>query len=235
MTKIKFLVTLVTFCFLSHSCKSRNQRASASLTDTKKMTNIQNNDKMIEDRWNEGVKLLNAATLQKFQRPDDPLHIAYVTLTSQKPSNGINRTVLIVPGFSESHYKYAEIVVEFLENGFDVVVINLRGMGFSERYKEDPKIKPMPPKLYPQVVHVADASDYSKDIIFLVDTILKNKIRGDLYAFAHSTGGFAVAATLVAKPKMFKAVVLNSPLLGLKIGFLIAYFAIPSLIKFTRK
>jgi lysophospholipase len=149
-------------------------------------------------------------------RSSDPdgLRVAYVHIPTLEETK---KTLLIVPGFSESHYKYSEIVSRFHEKGFSIYVINLRGMGYSQRY---PKPKKMDEFLHRQIVHLNNGKDYALDLEYLYEEIiLPNLKNDDFYIFAHSTGGLATVDFMANYPKAAKSVVLNSPLFGINMNW----------------
>ena len=213
MLKANIACLVCAFLFNFTACKKDSPKNSASFNSDEDTADPvdRSGDTPVSTLWNEGVALFERAGIKTFTRPDDQdnLKIAY-TLLKAEPFSGF--TVLIVPGFSESHFKYSELAARLVRNGFNVVAINLRGMGYSERF---PKPANMGSVLHGQVVHLRDLNDYAKDINHLINRELKGQIDGKVVAFAHSTGGLAVTEFMAEWPGAFSAVVLNSPLFGI--------------------
>ena len=92
-------------------------------------------------------------------------------------------TVVIVHGFTENAYKYAELIWSLLHLGFSVLAYDQRGHGRSWRADGIPDIS---------VTHVDHFSDYVEDLKTVCNAY-KDKLPSPWFLFAHSMGG-AVAS-----------------------------------------
>lgn len=128
------------------------------------------------------------------------LIIRYVRFTSPQH----RRVILIVPGRIESYIKYPELAYDLFHCGFDVVIIDHRGQGRSDRLLEDSHRG-----------HVVEFTDYVDDLETLY---LKEIVSGHYrqrYALAHSMGGAILALFLARQPRAFHAVALSAPMFGI--------------------
>ncbi len=170
----------------------------------------------IKADYYKGFRLLQANPSQYFVRASDKhqLKIAYSVVKSE----GSRQVVVIVPGYTESPYKYCELIADLNAKGFHVVAMSLRGMGLSQRYH---RLRDMDRTTNLATVHVDDFQDYVKDVRYLLGSVVNQAFPGDdVFIFAHSTGGLVSAFVLPeAQRYNVKAAVFNSPLMGLPTGF----------------
>lgn len=118
-------------------------------------------------------------------------------------------SLVILPGYTESHLLYEAEITDFTAQGYTVFVMDHRGMGLSGRLTTNP-----------QVVHIGAFEDYVDDAAQFVTTIVKPQSPGKVYLFAHSTGGMIGARLMGRTPGMFAAAVLSAPLMSLDTGWL---------------
>jgi len=112
-------------------------------------------------------------------------------------------TVLIVHGFTENAYKYAELINAFLRNGYSVVAYDQRGHGRSGRSEGLSDMS---------LTHVERFGDYVSDMKAVVDGPLC-RMPGPRYLFAHSMGGAVAALFMERYPDVFTRAVLSSPMI----------------------
>ena len=122
---------------------------------------------------------------------------------SYKAENPV-ATVLIVHGFTENAYKYAEIIWSLLHLHFSVIAYDQRGHGRSWR---DEVIAA------PSVTHVDRFSDYVADLKIVYDTY-RPSFPGPFFVFAHSMGGAVTSLFLEQYPDAFSSAVLSSPMIA---------------------
>ena len=109
------------------------------------------------------------------------LTLRYVRFTAPHHT----RVILIVPGRIESYIKYPELAYDLFHCGYDVVIIDHRGQGRSERL----------------------LALYLKEIV--------SQHYQQRYVLAHSMGGAIVALFLARQPRAFHAAVLCAPMFGI--------------------
>ncbi len=117
-------------------------------------------------------------------------------------------TVLIVHGFTENAYKYAELIWSLLHLGFSVIAYDQRGHGRSWRAEKIPS---------PSVTHVDHFSEYVSDMKIICDTCAPGSSK-PFFVFAHSMGGAVTALFLEQYRNIFSAAVLSSPMIAPYIG-----------------
>lgn len=111
-------------------------------------------------------------------------------------------TVLFLHGYSEHTGNYSELIHDFLNQGFAVVALDLRGHGLSEGPKG----------------HAPTSTSYVEDVEAFANAIIPQVMPNHpIFLWAHSLGSL-VALQLVFRKKLFKsfsAVTISSPLLGM--------------------
>ena len=117
-------------------------------------------------------------------------------------------TVLIVHGFTENAYKYAELIWSLLHLRFSVIAYDQRGHGRSWRAEGVPD---------PSVTHVERFSDYVDDLRLVVGEYL-SLMPKPFFLFAHSMGGAVASLFLENNPDVFSAAVLCAPMIAPNIG-----------------
>ena len=127
-------------------------------------------------------------------------------------------TVVLVHGFTENAFKYAELICSLLKSGFSVVAYDQRGHGRSWR---SPSVTNM------SVTHIDDFNEYLADLEIVINTVTP-VCEGPLSVFAHSMGGAVAALFLESHPDTFSRAVLCAPMIAPNVGGLPAF--IPSMI-----
>lgn len=116
--------------------------------------------------------------------------------------------VLIVHGFTENAYKYAELIWSLLHLHFSVVAFDQRGHGRSWR---DPDVPD------PSVTHVDHFGDYISDLKTVIDAFRPDPSL-PFFVFAHSMGGAVASLFLEKYQDVFSAAVLSSPMIAPYVG-----------------
>lgn len=124
-------------------------------------------------------------------------------------------TVLIVHGFTENAYKYAELIWSLLHNHFSVIAFDQRGHGRSWR---DPDIQDF------SVTHVDHFQEYVDDLSIVCDAYLPFFPK-PFFLFGHSMGGAVSSLFLEQHPDVFSAAVLSSPMIAPNTGGIPAVIA----------
>ena len=117
-------------------------------------------------------------------------------------------TVLVLHGFTENAYKYAELVYSLLHNGLNVVIYDQRGHGRSWRSEQIDDSS---------LTHVDSFSEYVRDMEAVVDQVLK-RYQKPWSVFAHSMGGAVASVFLEKHPEVFSRAVLCAPMIAANRG-----------------
>ncbi len=117
-------------------------------------------------------------------------------------------TVVIVHGFTENAYKYAELIWSLLHMRFSVVAYDQRGHGRSWRAGGIPDAS---------VTHVDHFQEYVEDLR-IICSAYQPVMPGPFLVFAHSMGGAVASLFLEQYPETFSAAVLSSPMIAPYLG-----------------
>jgi len=111
-------------------------------------------------------------------------------------------TVAILEGRAEFVEKYFEVVAELLARNFDVVVLDWRGQGLSDRLLSDRRKG-----------HVNDFRSYERDLDALRKEVLEPFCRPPWFALGHSMGAAVLLSQARARRSPFERIVLTSPMI----------------------
>lgn len=112
-------------------------------------------------------------------------------------------TVLLLPGRTEYIEKYGRVITKLQERNFNVVVLDWRGQGLSDR--PDDRL---------DRGYVDAFADYQHDVAAALSILEVNELGGPRLLFSHSMGGCIALRSLVNGIK-FEAAVFSSPMWGL--------------------
>ncbi len=118
-------------------------------------------------------------------------------------------TVVIVHGFTENAFKYAEIIFSLLQNGYSVVAYDQRGHGRS--WRDNAVSSDL------SLTHVSDFSQYVLDLEAVCKTALRSCPKPWMI-FAHSMGGAVAGLFLSEHPEWFSRAVLCAPMIAPNVG-----------------
>lgn len=127
-------------------------------------------------------------------------------------------TVVLLHGFTEGIGRFYETVYYFLQNGFEVYLLQQREHGKSYRSTSDLS------KVNIEDYHdlTEDAHTFIHTIVFEKSTLVQKNARGEgsgtWILFGHSMGGCISARYLELWPEDFPKAVLTSPMLDLNTG-----------------
>ena len=135
---------------------------------------------------------------QRARDPNDKPKIACTT----RPPIKIQKTIVILPGFTEFCEKYSKEVLRFHEHGYNVLVIDWPGQGQSGHFG-----------WHPLAVH-CDNFDHH---IGAMDAVIEKAGLDDhdLILFGHSMGGHLALRYAVWRAHYVRAVILSSPMICL--------------------
>lgn len=119
-----------------------------------------------------------------------------------------NANIVISHGFGESTEKYYEYIYYFINNNFNVFIMEHRGNCRSQRLGIDDS-----------QVNVELFDYYIEDFKLFIDKIVAMNLQeNNLILFAHSMGGAIGTAFLEKYPEYFKSAVLSSPMYEINTG-----------------
>jgi lysophospholipase len=114
-------------------------------------------------------------------------------------------TVVIAPGRGEFIEKYFEVVEELLTRHFDVVIMDWRGQGLSERELANR-----------HKGHIDDFLIYERDLVSLGRQVLEPFCPKPWFALGHSMGGAILLAHAHHGADLFERIVLSAPMIDLQ-------------------
>ena len=116
-------------------------------------------------------------------------------------------TVVLMPGRTEFIEKYAsEVIGELLQRGYDVLSMDWRGQGLSDRALPDR-----------HKGHIDDFATYVADFQAFLEQVVIPVARPPVLLLAHSMGGHIVLRALAENgPGPFASVLLSAPMTGLR-------------------
>ena len=113
-------------------------------------------------------------------------------------------TIALFQGRSEFIEKYFEVVRDLRRRGFDVVTLDWRGQGGSERQLVNSRKG-----------HIDDFELFQRDLDTLFTKVIEPHCPKPWFALAHSMGGAALLLALEQGETRFERVVLSSPMIAL--------------------
>ncbi|MDX7999937.1 lysophospholipase L2 [Xenorhabdus sp. Reich] len=139
---------------------------------------------------------------RSFMGVDDvPIH--YVSFCSPQH----DKTLVILPGRSESYVKYPEVAYDFYHLGYDIFIIDHRGQGRSGRMLDDR-----------EKGHVEAFDHYVDDLAKFIELEIMPRQSHRCYALAHSMGGAILSRFLLRyQEPTFRAVTLCAPMFGINL------------------
>jgi lysophospholipase len=111
-------------------------------------------------------------------------------------------TVVIVPGRGEFIEKYFEMIEELRERRLDVVIMDLRGQGLSERELANP-----------HKGHIDDFVIYERDFAALIRQVLEAYCPKPWFGFGHSMGASILLSYAHHGEDVFERMVLSTPMI----------------------
>ncbi|MBV8045398.1 lysophospholipase L2 [Pluralibacter sp.] len=119
-----------------------------------------------------------------------------------------DRVIVVCPGRIESYVKYAELAYDLFRCGFDVLIIDHRGQGFSGRMLSDTHRG-----------HVVNFSDYVDDVAAFWQQEVASGPWRKRFILAHSMGGAIATLFLQRHPGVCDAMALSAPMFGIVMRF----------------
>ena len=127
------------------------------------------------------------------------LRVMLATAVTDNPRGSI----IFSPGRTEFIEKYFETTADFIQKGFNVLMVDPRGQGLSERILDDPL------KSY-----ISNYQIYADDLAFAVEEFAPLLPRPHI-GMGHSMGGTIVLQSILSGVLNVDAVICSTPMLGL--------------------
>ena len=105
-------------------------------------------------------------------KTSDNVELCYVIAKAKKTKANL----IISNGRTESFVLYTEVIMEFVEKGYDVYAVDHRGQGLSERLTSDPHLG-----------HIDQFQQYAADLNFFVESLVPKK-KWPTFILSHSMG-----------------------------------------------
>lgn len=130
--------------------------------------------------------------------PSVELHYQWYGLDASKGN------VMMIHGYTECAEKHKETAYYFLNEGYQVFQVDLRGHGFSTR------------EVMPEdVTHIDRMDDYVSDLHAFIENLVKKYTKKKpLYLYAHSMGGGVGILYQITYPGTFQKLILSSPMIA---------------------
>ncbi len=117
---------------------------------------------------------------------------------------GQHEALVILPGRTESTFKFAEVLYDLKDLNLAVFILDHRGQGASGREASDS-----------QLSHVDDFYSYRDDLALFMKQVVEPLGFRRRYALAHSMGANILSLYIVSQPEAFQKVVVTSPMLDI--------------------
>lgn len=157
-------------------------------------------EKDFERNWKEKVLPYFEALDQAEFTNARGMRIRFFYRTEEKNS----KTLILVPGRSEPSLKYAELIFDLKDSGYDIFIIDHQGQGESERLLSDT-----------HKGHVLNFNDYVKDFNQFYSLVSKIKNNSTIHLIAHSMGGAIATKFMSQNQKAIDRAVLIAPMMKL--------------------
>ena len=117
---------------------------------------------------------------------------------------GQDKVLVILPGRTESTWKFAEFIHDIKDLNFAVFILDHRGQGASEREVTDSNMG-----------YIADFSVYKDDLALFMNTVIKPLGFKQHLALGHSMGANILALYMAEQQSVFAKAVVTSPMLDI--------------------
>jgi len=160
----------------------------------------------------------------RFMTAKDGKRIHFRSFT--KP--GQSKALIILPGRTESTFKWAEVLWDLKDLNLAVYIIDHRGQGASDRLLDDPQIQ-----------YIEYFDQYVEDLQQFMIEVIKPLGYTEVQALSHSMGANILALHSARYPQDIQKLILSSPMLDITAGpFLsdrVAHFVLEAFVFFGKK
>ena len=164
-----------------------------------------------------------------FRRAEDGRNLR-IAIWEARPKKALG-TIFFLNGHREFIEKYSETYAFFSKKGFNVITLDWRGWGLSER--------PFPSK--PKIQHISSAAEYQLDLDTVIGLAKEKNLTHPWHLVAHSLGCLLGLRRLVLEAQCFDKYIFLSPLWGNMLmvprpiqRFLIKYEKVLKLLQLTK-
>ncbi|MDD9950563.1 MAG: alpha/beta fold hydrolase [Zetaproteobacteria bacterium] len=190
------LVTLLLLLFYVLRSGGRDQEESRRLF-------LQEHRSTFSLWYREHIKPLMSHAPVRYLEGARKLRIAYRHF--EVPNS--QKVVMISPGFSEPAVKYSEVVANFIERGYGVVVFDHRGQGDSEKVLQSS-----------DAGYVHSFQDYYEDAAAIFKMVQDWGIYKQIYGLGVSMGAAVLTGASMENMVSFERLVLAVPMLKIQLG-----------------
>lgn len=120
-------------------------------------------------------------------------------------AGGASGTVLLFPGRTEYLEKYSDVAADLNAAGLDVLALDWRGQGMSDRLQDNARPG-----------HIRSFADYQRDVVELVVTAQELDLPRPWHLLAHSMGG-TIGLAALAGGLPVASVVFSAPMWGINL------------------
>ena len=152
------------------------------------------------DKNLERFMLENGETIFRKAKDGRKLRIAIWKIQKER----VCGTIFFLNGHREFIEKYSETFALFIKKGFNVITLDWRGWGLSER--------PFPSQ--PKIQHISSAAEYQLDLDELISLAKQKNLSPPWHLIAHSLGCLIGLRRLISEPQSFDKYIFLSPLWG---------------------
>jgi len=152
------------------------------------------------DKNLEKFMLENGETIFRKAKDGRKLRIAIWKIQKER----VCGTIFFLNGHREFIEKYSETFALFIKKGFNVITLDWRGWGLSER--------PFPSQ--PKIQHISSAAEYQLDLDELISLAKQKNLSPPWHLIAHSLGSLLGLRRLILEPECFDKYIFLSPLWG---------------------
>ena len=134
----------------------------------------------------------------------DGTRLHYRTFPGKVGAPGSGTALVILPGRTESGFRYAEVAYDLRDLGTTIYVLDVRGQGLSDRLVQNRDLG-----------YVRDFHDYVTDTQAFMGQVVKPGGYRRRLGFGHSLGGAIWAWALSEQPGLVDQAILSAPMLGI--------------------
>ena len=132
----------------------------------------------------------------------DGTKLRYLSLVGLDTANSTPPTLVILGGRNENFEKYAELIFDLRELGWDLYTLDHRGQGFSEHLVPE----------NPMIGHVNHYDDFVSDLDQFMEKVVNIRPHSRRVVLTHSMGGAIAALYLLKRPAAFDHAIWISPM-----------------------
>jgi len=118
-----------------------------------------------------------------------------------QPESAVRKLMILVNGRAENMLKWTELAYDFYQQGYDVLLFDHRGQGYSQR-------------IIPQKGHLDEFRFYAEDMAEIIDNLTALYPYPNQYILAHSLGALVTTYYLANFDHRIQRAVFSAPFFG---------------------